>query len=84
MLILVPIVYIEFNDRFKHLFDNCKEAIWASNNRQESRDVVALLLYEPIYRHTLLHRTAGFVRVSIPLSSHDAFNPKRSEAEIQA
>ena len=52
-------------DQFKCRSDDCKEAIQAANNRKESRDVAALLLYEPIYWHMILHRTVEFVRLSI-------------------
>ena len=54
MLILIPITYAEFNDQFKRRSNDCKEAIWAANNRQESRDIAELLLYKPIYQHMIL------------------------------
>ena len=66
MLILILIVYADFNDRFKHRSDECKEAIQAANNRQESRDVNVLLSYEPHYQHKIWHRTTEFVEVSLP------------------
>ena len=49
MLILVFVAHVNFNDRFKRRFDQCKEAIRATNNGQALREVVDLLAYEPIY-----------------------------------
>ena len=46
--------------------EKCKEVIQAANNRQESRDVTALLTYELIYRHTIPRRAANLARASLP------------------
>ncbi|GFS36136.1 hypothetical protein Acr_00g0044300 [Actinidia rufa] len=43
----------QFNNKFKFCYDDYKEAIRAANNRQESRDVEALIEYEPYYRHKI-------------------------------
>ncbi|GFS36273.1 hypothetical protein Acr_00g0045040 [Actinidia rufa] len=79
----------EFNDNFKHYSEECKEAIQVTNNRQESRDVDALFLYKPHYPHKISHRTAKFVKASIPplciegrAPQRDAFSPERPEAKL--
>ncbi|GFS34532.1 class I glutamine amidotransferase-like superfamily protein [Actinidia rufa] len=65
----------EFNDRFKHRSEKCKEAIRAAN-KQKSRDVDvdALLLYEPHNRHKIPRRIAEF-------SGHASLDPVNSEEE---
>ena len=54
MLILIFVVCVDFNDRFKRRFEQCKKTIQAANNRQASKDVADLLAYETIYWHTIL------------------------------
>ncbi|GFZ08918.1 hypothetical protein Acr_20g0007260 [Actinidia rufa] len=46
----------DFNGRFKRWSEQCKKAIQAVNNRQVSREVAHLLVYEPIYQHTIRTR----------------------------
>ncbi|GFZ12041.1 hypothetical protein Acr_23g0004260 [Actinidia rufa] len=82
------VAYVAFNDRFKCHSDEYKKAIRATNNRQESRDVDALLAYKLHYRHKILHRTADLVRAILcPLSIEsqapkcDAFIPEKPKAE---
>ncbi|GFZ10850.1 hypothetical protein Acr_22g0002480 [Actinidia rufa] len=77
-----------FNDKFKFRSDACKEAIRATNNMQESRDVEALLEYEPHYRHKIPHRTVEFIRASLPplriegrAPQREAFSPEVSGRE---
>ncbi|GFS32724.1 class I glutamine amidotransferase-like superfamily protein [Actinidia rufa] len=75
----------EFNDKFKHRSEKCKEAVRAAN-KQKSRDVDALLLYEPHYRHKIPRRTAEFVRTSIPLQRSSAprrLQPRKTQSRAQ-
>ncbi|GFS29945.1 hypothetical protein Acr_00g0009250 [Actinidia rufa] len=78
-----------FLDECKRHSEECKEAIQATNNRQESRDVDALLLYELHYRHKIQHRAAKFVRVSLlslciegQAPRRDAFSPERPKDKL--
>ncbi|GFZ03343.1 hypothetical protein Acr_15g0019510 [Actinidia rufa] len=75
--------------KFKVYSKQCKEAIQAANNRQQSKDVTTLLAYEPIYQHTILCRAIELVRVSLPLLHikgwalrHKDFRPERSGDEL--
>ncbi|GFY99202.1 hypothetical protein Acr_13g0006030 [Actinidia rufa] len=81
-------LYEEFNDKFKIYSDTYKEAIRAANNRQESRDIEVLLVYESYYRHRIPHKTVEFVRGSLPplriegyAPQSEAFSPEVSELE---
>ena len=62
----VSVACADFNGKFKHRSEQCKEAIQAANNRQKSRDVAGLLAYELIYRHTIPRRTREVNSVSLP------------------
>ena len=75
MLILILIVHAEFNDWSKHRSKDCKEVIRAANNRPKSKNVVALLLYDPIYRHTICARLQNL--------SNQVFSRRTLRAELR-
>ena len=66
MLIFVFIACVDFYDRFKHQFKQCKKVIQVVNNRQASREGDHILAYEPIYRHMIPHKIEELSRISLP------------------
>ncbi|GFS46133.1 hypothetical protein Acr_00g0100310 [Actinidia rufa] len=72
-----------FNDKFKFRSDVCKEAICAANNKQESRDVDALLEYKTYYRHRIPCRTADFKKASLPPLPIEGRTPRREAFNLE-
>ena len=66
MLMFVFVACTDFYDRFKHHSEKCKEAIQDANNRQESKDVTALLAYEPTNWHTIPSMATNLAKASLP------------------
>ena len=54
-----------FNELFEKRFEYCKALIQNLNNKQASRKVVNLLVYEPIYYHIVPHRANDLDRVRL-------------------
>ena len=65
MLMFIFDACTDFNDRFKHCSEQCKEAIPSNNNRQEPRDMTVLFAYEPIYWHKIPRRATNLARASL-------------------
>ena len=90
-MISVCATCVDFNNKFKRHSDQRKDAIQLANNKPESREVAELLLYEPIYLHTIPQRSVELGRVNFPslrikrrVSWHEAFNLERSKYELNA
>ena len=64
MLIFVSVSCVDFNDSFKRRYEQSKKAIQAVNNRQAFGEVAHLLVYKPIYRHMIPHKTKELARIS--------------------
>ncbi|GFY91072.1 hypothetical protein Acr_07g0012680 [Actinidia rufa] len=60
------VAYADFNNRFKHHSDECKEAIRATNSRRESRDIDEILAYKLHCRHKIPCKTADLIRANLP------------------
>ena len=81
--ILTSVVCVDFKDRFKHRFEQCKKVIQATNNRQASRDIVELFAYEPIYQHMISHKTEEFSKAVLPPLHIEGRAPQREDFNLE-
>ncbi|GFZ18289.1 hypothetical protein Acr_27g0000280 [Actinidia rufa] len=59
----------DFNDQFKRRSKECKDAIQVINKRQESRKVIDILAYEPIYQYMIPHKAEELEGIRLRVKS---------------